>query len=208
MKKISSIIFLFFVFYSCNSNRIKDIELHNLTTLMIGEFSNKEQAKQDNSFPNSLMINVRIWKNKPGYWIYSELSDASENNIVVHSQRIINYERIDSITFKSTGYRIPNEKDYQSPWKNIGVFDKLTLDSLQIRNGCEVYFKKKTSTIYSGKTNNELCSSSVDYINYISSSFVVSKDKISIWTRGYDKKGKQVWGKIRGPYKYKRLAEN
>ncbi|TSE11125.1 MULTISPECIES: chromophore lyase CpcT/CpeT [Aquimarina] len=207
MKQFLPIIFLLIVFNSCNSKPIKDIELHNLATLMIGEFSNKEQSKKDNGFSHSHMINVRIWKDKPGYWIYSELSAVKENNYV-YSQRIINYDRIDSITFKSTGYRILNEKDYKLGWKDIEVFDKLTLDSLQIRKGCQVYFKKKTSTIYSGKTNKGTCSSSIDHVDYISSSFVVSKDKISIWTRGYDEKGKQVWGKIRGPFKYKRLAKN
>lgn len=207
MKQILPIIFLLIIFISCNSKSIKDIELHHLATLMIGEFSNKEQATQNSGFLHSHMINTRIWKDKPGYWIYSELSDVKKNNYV-YSQRIINYERIDSITFESTAYKIHNEENYKLGWKDIEVFEKLTLDSLQIRKGCQVYFKKKTSTIYSGKINKGTCPCSIDYVDYISSSFVVSKDKISIWTKGYDKKGKQIWGNFRGPYKYKKIPQN
>lgn len=211
MKQLLLIIFLSTLLSSCNSNPIKDLELHNLVTLLIGEFSNKEQAENDSSFAHLNLVNIRIWKGKPGYWVYSEVSDA-KGDYNVYNQAILNYERLDSSTIKSTSYKIISVKDHSADLNNpefsskpsTELFDRLTLDSLEMKTGCQVYFKKKTSTIYSGKMGKGSCNNNIDYIDYIMSTYVVSKDKISLWTKGYNNNGKQVWGKIKGPYKYKR----
>lgn len=205
MKQFLLFIFLSILFSSCNSKPIKDVELHKLVMLLTGEFSNKEQAENDIGFAHLNLRNIRIWENRPGYWLYSEVSDA-KNSDQVYSQRIINYKRSNSSTFISTSYLILNEENYKgSQEETSDIFNKLTKDSLIERVGCQMYFKKKTSTIYSGKIKKKSCASSIDYIDYITSAFVISKNKISIWTKGYDNKGKQVWGKIKGPYRYKRL---
>ena len=205
MKQFLLVLFISMLLSSCNSRPIKDTELHSLVMLVTGNFSNEEQAKNDPSFAHLNLINILIWEDQPGYWVYSELFDKNSDNI--YGQRILHYERVDSSTFVSTSYRLLNSKDYLGGWKDKRIFSKLTLDSLEIREGCQVYFEKNTSTIYSGKTNKNSCTSSIDYIEYITSNFVISKDKISIWNRGYDKAGKQVWGKIKGPYKYKRIYD-
>ncbi|GAA4278132.1 chromophore lyase CpcT/CpeT [Aquimarina mytili] len=206
MKQLLRIVFLFPLLISCNSEVVKDLELHNLVSSLVGEFSNIEQAKNDSGFAHLNLTNIRIWKDRPGYWIYSEVSDAKENDYI-YSQRILSYERLDSFTFINTSYIIRNAKDYKNILNNKHLFNQLTLDSLEIRKGCQVYFEKNTSTIYTGKTKKKSCSSSINYIEYISSNFVISSDKISIWNKGYDKKGKQIWGKITGPYMYKRVAK-
>ncbi|WP_062061982.1 chromophore lyase CpcT/CpeT [Aquimarina longa] len=197
-------IFLLILCSSCNSTSVKDEELHKLALLMIGDFSNKEQSINDTSFEHLDLKNTRIWKNKPGYWIHSKISDG-KNKKKVYYQRIVHYERLDSSTFKSTNYKIINAKDYDTSKKSDYSYT-LTMKDLEIRTGCHVYFKKKTSTIYSGKTNKGSCYSDLDYIDYLMNTFVVSKDKITVWTKGYNNKGKQIWGKIKGPYKYKRIS--
>ncbi|GGX17273.1 chromophore lyase CpcT/CpeT [Aquimarina muelleri] len=206
MKQFLLIIFLPTLFLSCDSKPIKDVELHKLILLLTGEFSNEEQAENDVSFTHLNLKNIRIWENKPGYWLYSEVSNAKNHNLV-YIQRIINYKRMNASTFVSTSYTILNPENYKGIQEKSKLFNKLTRDSIIIRDGCQMYFKKKTSTIYSGKIKKKSCPSSIDYIDYITSAFVISKNKISIWTKGYDNNGKQVWGKIKGPYKYKRLKK-
>ncbi len=204
MKKFLCIVFLLLILFGCTSKTIKDNELHELVVFLSGEFSNEEQTKNDPGFALLHLNNSRIWEHKPDYWLYSEVHDGKKID-QIYGQRIIKYERVDSFTFKSTNYQIRNAKDYRKGWKNKRIFNKLTMDSLEIRYGCEVYYEKNTSTIYSGKTNKNLCFSSTPRVEYITTNFVISKDKISIWNRGYDNKGKQVWGKITGPYKYRRI---
>ncbi len=205
MKHFLPIFFISGLILSCNSKVAKDDELDHLMSFLVGEFSNEEQAKNDDGFAFLRLINIPIWKNKPGHWIYTELYDANKDNYV-YTQRILQYERVDSSTFKSTSYQILNAKDYKQGWKDISVFDKLTIDSLKIRNGCNIFFEKNTSTIYTGKTKKKSCSSTIDSIEYITSNFVISRNKISIWNKGYNDEGKQVWGKINGPYKYKKAT--
>ncbi|WP_103070977.1 chromophore lyase CpcT/CpeT [Aquimarina sediminis] len=205
MRGFLLIIFLSLLFSSCNSAPIKDPELHKLVVLLVGSFSNKEQAENDSSFASLHMTNTRIWEERIGYWVYSEVSDANKDHYI-YSQRIINYERLDSSTLKGTSYEIPNIEEYNTDQKKSTFLSNLTPDSLEIRAGCQVYFKKKTSTIYSGKTNKGSCTNALDYIDYTTSTYVISKDNISIWTKGYNNNRKQVWGKINGPYKYKRLS--
>lgn len=205
MRKFLLIVFLITAFPSCNSKSVKDAELHKLVTLLIGSFSNKEQTERDASFAYLNLKNIRIWKDKPEYWIYSEVSDAKQGHYI-YDQKIVSYERLDSSTIRSTSYAIINSKKYEENQKTAKFFDNLTLDSLKVMTGCQVFFKKKTSTIYTGKTNKGSCNSDIPYIHYVTSSYVISKDKISIWTKGFDSNKKQVWGKIKGPYKYKRLS--
>ncbi len=206
MRKIILYIFLAIVVLGCNSKTTNDTELDNLVKALVGEFSNTKQAEEDPTFKHIKMTNIRIWEDRQGYWVYSEQFDANDVSNI-YGQRIVNYERVDSTKFKSTSYRLSNAKAYRSGWKDKKMFNRLTIDSLEIREGCQVYFKKNTSTIYSGKTNKSTCSSSFNRIDYITSDFVVSKDKISIWTRGYNEEGKQVWGKITGPFKYQRISK-
>ncbi|GAA4271278.1 chromophore lyase CpcT/CpeT [Aquimarina gracilis] len=203
MKRLLPFFLLSIFLFGCNSKSAKDTELNNLVNLVLGEFSNEEQAKNDASYAHLNLVNARIWKDKPGYWVYSEVSDAKQD-LYIYSQRIVNYKRLDSTSFISTSYIIDGAKDFESGWKDPNIFDELTMDDIEMRRGCEVYYKKKTSTIFSGKTDKGSCISSIKGIDYITSAFVVSKDKISVWTRGYDQKGKQVWGKIKGPFKYKK----
>ncbi len=206
MKQPLLIFFLLIILSGCNTKAIKDAELHNLMTLLTGKFSNEEQVANDTHFSYLNLVNTKIWKDRPGDWLYSEVFDAKEQNYV-YSQRILSYERVDSTTIKSISYKILSPNNYLAGWKNPQIFENLTIDSLVAREGCDIYYKKKTSTIYSGKTKKGACASSIDYIDYILSTFVVSKNKMSVWTRGYDTEGKQVWGKIKGPYKYQKLSE-
>ncbi len=205
MKLLLPLFFVSFFIFGCSSDTTKDTELNNLVTLITGTFSNEEQAKNDASYTHLNLINLRIWKDKPGYWVYSEVSNANQDNYI-YSQRIVNYKRLDSANFVSISYVINNAENFKSAHDNPKVFETLTLDDIKMREGCEVYYKKKTSTIFSGKTNKGSCVSNIKGIDYITSAFVISKDKVSIWTRGYDQKGKQVWGKIKGPYKYRRAV--
>jgi len=197
MKKLFLVFFLSMLFLGgCTTKNTKDNELGNLVSLFVGEFSNKDQSSADASFKTSYITNRRIWKDRPGYWIYSEVFEP-EPNYWAYSQRIINYKRIDSLNFISTSYALPNPK----------IFDSLTHNDLHIRNGCDVYYKKKTRTIYVGKTIKGECSSTIKTINYLTSSFIASKDKISIWTRGFNQRDKQVWGLTKGPYVYKKISK-
>ncbi len=208
MRRLLLYFSLFLFLSGCKPDKIHDIELYNFVQLLNGNFSSKEQAEQELGYYNISLSNASIWKNRPGFWIYQELFN-SEDPSKIYNQRILKIERVDSITISSSSYIIPNEKKYRNGWEDVYIFDQLSIDSLKIRSGCEVYFQKKTSSIYQGKTNDRTCPSVlIKDVAYITSNVVISHDIISSWDRGYDIDGKQIWGKIQGPYKYKRISDD
>ncbi|MEW7280116.1 chromophore lyase CpcT/CpeT [Aquimarina sp. 2201CG1-2-11] len=209
MKQLLLSIFLCIpiLFSSCNSDFTKDPELYNLVMLLTGEFSNEIQAENDINFPHLTLKNTRIWENRSGYWMFSEISDIRQNGRV-YFQRIIHYDRLDSVTLRSTSYKIPNLKKHQNISSNIDFLNQLRLEDLEIVMGCQMYFKKETSTIYSGKTKKGACTSSIPNVDYILSTLIVSNGKISSWTKGFNKEGDHIWGKIKGPYKYIKVFDN
>ncbi|WP_299215988.1 chromophore lyase CpcT/CpeT [uncultured Aquimarina sp.] len=199
---------LLIITISCSTKIEHDSQLEDLTEFLSGKFSSKKQAKEESGYFAVCLINIPIWKDRPGYWFYQELYDE-KNSTSIYNQRIINFQKLDSTTINSINYIIPNQKRYINGWKDISMFDNLTIDSLKNREGCDVYFKKETSTIYHGKTKNGTCSSSLsNKISYTTSNIVISKNKITSWDRGYDIQGKQVWGSIQGPYKFIRVPED
>jgi len=207
MKKLLLFSILSLFLSGCKSKEICDIELYNFVRLLNGHFSSKEQAEQESGYYDISLTNISIWKNRTGFWIYQELFN-SKTPSTIYYQRILKIERLDSITIRSLSYILPNQKKYSNGWKDPSIFNDLNIKTLEAREGCEIYFQKKTSSIYQGKTNNRTCSSTnlMKNVDYITSSIILSQDRISSWDRGYDNNGKQVWGKIQGPYKYKRIS--
>ncbi|WP_299608309.1 chromophore lyase CpcT/CpeT [uncultured Aquimarina sp.] len=208
MRKLLPFLITLIFLCNCNSKVVNDPELEDFVQILTGKFSSKKQAKEESGYAAVCLINSPIWKDQSGYWFYQELFNE-EKSTAIYNQRIINIKRVDSITISSSSYIIPNQKKYINGWKDTSLFNQLTIDSLTVRAGCDVYFKKKTSTIYQGKTSKNSCSSSFSKkIKYTTSNIVMSRNKISSWDRGYDSEGKQVWGKIEGPYDFIRVIEN
>ncbi|MDH7444734.1 chromophore lyase CpcT/CpeT [Aquimarina sp. 2201CG14-23] len=208
MSRFFFFVFLFIIITGCESKINHDAQLYDFMEAFTGKFSSKKQAEQDSGYSKITLINTPIWEDRSGYWFYHELHKEQDPSFV-YNQRIIHIKRIDSVTISSANYIIPNQKKYINGWKDLSVFDDLIMDSLKIRDGCDLYFKKKTSTIYQGKTKKGACLSSFKTnMSYITSNVVISKERITSWDRGYDINGKQVWGKIQGPYKYIRISEN
>jgi len=208
MKCYLSGIFLTLLFWGCQPKGKYDKELHDLSNLLSGSFTSQEQSKTNIGYANFTLKNQRIWKKSPGFWFYSEIH-STDKPYKVYLQRILNISRIDSITLKSVGYTIlRNREDYINGWEEPLIFDKLSIDSLKIKEGCDIYYRQKSPSIYIGKTKEGACKSTFKNISYFSSNVVVSPDLISIWDRGYDTENKQVFGKINKPYKYKRISDN
>jgi len=208
MRKLPLFIILLCFIISCETKKKQDVRLQDFVTAISGKFSSQEQVNKEPSYSAVIFSNTRIWKERPGYWLYQELYDPEKNNSVYY-QRIINVKRVDSVIISSSSYIIPDQKKYKNAWKNPQVLDHLTKDSLSIRNGCDVHFKNKVSSIYHGKTKKGTCLSNFsEKISYTTSDIVISKNKISSWDRGYDSNGKQVWGKIQGPYIFVRISDD
>ncbi len=200
------LLFIIFIF-GCEPKKNLDLELQQFTNLFQGTFTSEEQAKNQSGYQDITLKNIQIWKEAKGYWVYQELY-LSNDPTKVYTQRVIEIKKSDSNSIMTTNYVITNQETYKNGWKNPSIFEQLTINHLKIKLGCNLYFKKKTSSIYHGKTDIGTCMSTIrENITYITSTIIIANDKITSWDRGYDSESKQVWGKIQEPYKYKRVKE-
>ena len=143
MKHILLCLFSLLLIWGCNDiKKHNDPELHYLFNLLSGSFTSEEQAKKEIGYANAHLVTIPIQKNKPGYWLYSETYNAADTS-VVYIQRILNIKRLDSLTFKSSVYMITDNKKYRGGWKTPEIFNLLTPDSLEIRDGCDLFYKKR-----------------------------------------------------------------
>lgn len=204
LKQLLPYLSILLLIFGCNSKKYIDPELYDLTNMLSGTFSSKEQSQKELGYADLNLVNVPIWQDKPSYWLYSEIYQVN-NPTKIYVQRILNIQRLDSTTFKSTAYIISDAENYKNGWKDPKTFNNLSKENLEMRDGCDVLYKRKTSSIYVGKTNNLSCLSKIKNVAYTISNIVLSSDQISVWDRGYDVEGKQVWGKLQGAYKYKRI---
>ena len=204
MKNLSLLIFSIILVASCDEVGNRDSEIEEFINAITGIFSSEDQSKKEVGYTNLTLVNTRIWEDRLGYWIYSENFLTDQPN-KVFLQRIINIERIDSITLKTTRYALKKPDTYKNAWKNTELFYNLNKEDLVYKVGCEMYYSKKTSTIYHGQNKPKSCLSELENVTFLMSNIVLSEDKISVWVKGYNDSGKQVWGKIKGPYQYVRL---
>ena len=204
MKRHLFIVLSIILIASCDEIGHRDSEVEKFINAITGTFSSEDQSKKQVGYANLTLVNTPIWTDRPGHWIYSEnfLSDQPNQ---VFLQRIINIERIDSITLKTTRYALKKSDTYKNAWKNTDIFDNLDQEDLIYKVGCEIYYSKKTSTIYHGQNKPKLCLSDLENIAFLMSNIVLSEDKISVWIKGYNNSGQQIWGKRKGPYHYLRL---
>lgn len=73
--------------------------------------------------------------------------------------------------------------------------------------GCEVIIKRLDANTFIGSTVEKNCSSNLRGASYTTTEVTISKNTLLSWDRGYNDKDEQVWGAVKGGYKFKRIKE-
>ncbi len=140
MKKLLSLFLVVFLSTQISAQINSDIDV--LLSWMIGSFNSEEQSKNDSDYYNISLEMHRIWNSRnDGYWLYVEQAVAA-NKDKPYRQRIYHIFE-DNDVIKSVIYSIPDEKNFVNGWKDISLFDKLSPENLEARDGCEVIIKRK-----------------------------------------------------------------
>jgi hypothetical protein len=182
-------------------------QLTQLMNWMTGSFSSEERAEIDTSYYNVSLYMTRIWnENSDGFWIYVEQALAT-NLERPYRQRIYQLAQKDDSTFESRVYLLPNAIRFAGAWKSPKVFDKLTPDSLTLRDGCSIILFRKDGDSFQGVTIDKKCKSGLRGASYATSQVSIFKDQLISWDRGIDENGNQVWGATKGGYIFKKIKE-
>lgn len=182
----------------------KDIVFDELITMMTGSFNSERQATIDTNYRDITLHMYPIWPEREGKWMYIEQS-LTENQEEPYRQRIYKFSRENDSNIRSDIYTIPNEGLWACKWHTPEFFDRLLLESLQHRNGCEVLIIKTPENTFIGKTNDKNCTSEINGATYTTSEMVISEKQIMTWDRGFNEKDSLVWGAKKGGYEYDKL---
>lgn len=204
MKKLLSLFFVVFLSTQISAQINSDIDV--LLSWMNGSFNSEEQSQNDSDYYNISLEMHRIWNNRnDGYWLYVEQA-VTANKDKPYRQRIYHiFEDNDGI--KSVIYSIPDEKNFVGGWKDISLFDKLSPENLEARDGCEVIIKRKDENTFIGSTVDKNCTSNLRGATYATTEVVITKDKMISWDRGFNDKDEQVWGAEKGGYIFNKLQK-
>lgn len=201
--KISVLLFTLFI-VGCKSTQISTdkVNIEEVFTMMQGSFSSERLSTENKDYYNISLHMYPIWKDK-GHYLYVEQA-INENQSKPYRQRIYKLILKDDYTIISEVYTIKNEKNWIGKWKTPDAFANLSINDIELKNGCEVVLKKINDS-YEGKTGNKTCPSELNGASYATSEVVISKNQIVSWDRGFDKNDQYIWGAKNGGYLFDKL---
>ena len=197
-------ILIIIVFINITAIAQTDSELDLLAGWMEGSFTSEQQSINDSDYYNISLEMKKIWEDrKDGYWLYVEQA-VSEMKEKPYRQRIYHLISEDG-KIKSCIYSLPSEKNYIGAWKTPGVFNNLNPDSLEIKEGCDVFIRRLDESTFIGSTNGRNCISTRRGAAYATTEVTITKDCLISWDRGFDNEDVYVWGAEKGGYIFKKI---
>jgi len=168
-----------------------------------GTFSNAAQAAGDPAFQERGLWTVAIWPGRTeARWFYVEQA-ARGHERKPERQRIYRLTLSSDGTIATAVLTLPHPERYVGAWADTSKLSRLTPADLGAGEGCMVYLRKRGDT-FAGGTDGTRCASAAGGAKYATSEMEVSPGGIRILERGYDARGKQVWGSTRGAYDFRR----
>ena len=173
--------------------------LEQLAYTMAGSYSSAEQAKTDSSYFEIELEMVRIWpKRRDGAWFYVEQATATSKE-KPYRQRVYHLREVNDSTFVSRILTIKGGASFFGAYKDPVKLAALSSDSLVGLEGCDITLQRRGNS-YVGSTVEGRCPSTREGAMYTTSEVTLYPDRMVSWDRGWDAKGKQVWGAVKGGY--------
>ena len=184
--------------------KVPSKNLIKLTRLLTGSFSSERQSKEDTSYFDIRLSVVQVWPNRSdGIWLYIEQAMAAKLD-KPYRQRVYRLSEPQPGTFESEVFTLPSPLRFAGKAQEI---ERLTPDSLTLREGCSVFLQRKGRNRFEGKTTDGTCPSDLRNAAYATSEVKLDRKKMCSWDRGYNKEGKQVWGATNGAYIFRRIRK-
>jgi len=189
---------------NAQSKKVKnEAYLKELVSIMQGTYSSEKQAKSDSTYYSISLRMIPIWKDK-GNYLYVEQALFNKQD-KPYRVRIYKISQRGDNEFISEIHTLKNEKDWIGKWKTPEAFDKLTLDDIELKQGCEVVLTRIEKNKFTGQTGIKTCSSELRGASYATSKVTVLENQILSWDQGFDKDDKQVWGAVKAGYVFDKL---
>lgn len=180
-------------------------DYQRLLAWMTGSFSSAEQAAADTTIVDIRMEVVPIWKHRSdGYWLYVEQAMAGSQE-KPYGQLVYRLTRVNDSVLKIAVYTFAAPLRFAGDWRKPMPLQKLMADSLIAQEGCAIFLKKSGDTAFAGSTLGKGCLSNMGGATYATSEMEITAKGMTVWDRGFDAKGNQVWGATTVGYIFKKL---
>lgn len=179
-----------------------------LADWMQGSYSSQAQSQGDPEYFDIRLHMKRIWTDrKDGPWLYVEQA-RSDFLDKPYRQRVYHITRIDDKTYRSDVYTLPDPvARFTGAWKGEGepaaVIAGLKPEDLKLLDGCGVVLHWNADKHeFAGGTEGTGCASTREGAKYTTSEIVFQEGLLTSWDRGFGADGKQVWGAVKGGYRF------
>ena len=179
--------------------------LNNFLVNMQGSYSSKAQSKVDKTYYYIVLRMIPIWKTR-GNYMYVEQSLFNKQN-KPYRIKIYKYTQKNNNEILNEIYTIKNEQKWIGKYKNPKSFDALSEKDIELKEGCEIIFKRQNDSTYIGKSARKSCPSELRGAEYATSKITLTKGKMIAWDQGFDRRNKQVWGATKGGYILEKIVE-
>ncbi|HNU31965.1 MAG TPA: chromophore lyase CpcT/CpeT [Bacteroidia bacterium] len=204
MKMLKSILLLSMLTnFAFAQNKKPSAGLTLLASYLQGTYNSEEQSKNDTDYFNISLVITPIWKHKNdgGYWFYVEQAMATKKE-KPYRQRVYHVTQTEENTFESSIYTLTDPLRFAQKTEMV---EELTVDSIQLKDGCNVILKKNKEGFFEGSTDEKKCASDLRGASYATSIVTLKENELLSWDQGFDKDDKQVWGATKGGYVFKKI---
>jgi hypothetical protein len=199
---ITSLILLLMHNCSLAGEKVSERDVTILGQWMSGSFDSKFQAESDSDYFEIHLHMKPIWRNKKdGVWLYVEQAIIGSLD-KPYRQRVYHVYKQNDSTIISHVYTLKNPLRFAGEWEKENPLQNLSVDSLEDRKGCSIYLSKTTDGKYVGSTKDKECESNLRGAAYATSKVTITQKMLESWDQGFDQNAKQVWGAIKGGYKF------
>ena len=164
---------------------------------MAGSFADAGQACRLNQ--------ARIWDERTdGIWFYSELEAGASPDRTVQQTILRLNDDLDGGLLIAC-YRLPGAgANYLGDWRTPSAFDRIDPGMLRSLGGCSIHLQSMDGG-FGGSTRGERCTSTLPGSAYQTTRLQLGPGGITMWLRGFNDEGTQVFGPARPGWTLERV---
>lgn len=191
--------------FSRPETRKANNHLKSLHRMMQGYYNSSAQAQADADFYNISLKMLPIWTDR-GYFLYVEqaLADRQDKPYRVRVYRLVQRSFSE---VASEIYTLKDEAAWIGKWTDAHAFDHMSMDDLELKEGCDVIITRMAPNRYEGYTIGNACPSDLRGAKHATTAVTITPKRMSSWDQGFDAFGKQVWGPTKGPYHFDKTGK-
>lgn len=177
--------------------------------MMVGTFSSAAQAAADPEFRDVTLRVAPIWVDRTdAKWLYVEQALASSPQRP-YRQRVYRVAQAPDGSIESMVLMIPGDPlRHAGAWRDRAPLNDLAPELLEPLAGCVVLLHAHGTDRFAGGTQGTGCVSTREGAAYTTSEVTLEPSRIETWDRGFDANGRQVWGSVKGPYRFDRISKD